>query len=129
MLVSRSEITSAWALIGTVVVAAGLLSIYAVANFADSSHINTSETSCTDSALPKAGWQEGARAREIAANLVRCGRLQGSTGAGVRALLGPPDRRTGTSSDRAWIYGNAPTPTLSIRFHDGRATTVRAASE
>lgn len=102
------------------------MSIYAVANFANPSHITTSEASCTDSALPKAGWQKGARAREIAANLVRCGRLQGSTGAEVRALLGPPDRRAGESSDREWIYGNAPTPTLSIRFHDGRATTVRA---
>jgi len=52
-------------------------------------------------------------------------------GARVRAVLGPPDRRAGRSSDREWTYllgsdGGDITPTLTIRFRRGRVAQVFA---
>jgi len=131
---ARSEITNTWVLAGVVVVAAAIMSVYAVANFLDPSHIKTTRGECADDALSPSAWQEaraasdhGSRTREHARLVVRCDRLRGDTGTDVRALLGPPDRRTGTSAARTWIYTAGGDDALSIRFVGGREVSAEAA--
>jgi len=58
IVVARSEITSTPVLFGAVVVAAGLMSVYAIANCRDSSHIPVREGSCLGYVFPQAQWTD-----------------------------------------------------------------------
>lgn len=138
--VQRSSIQSTWVLVGTVVVAAALMSIYAVANFVDSSHIPRAASDCARDGFPSSDWlrarrqkdRDDERLRDLARQMERCDVVLGDSGADVRARLGPPDRKAGDSSDRLWTYALgtrvSDPATVRIRFRGGRAVSAQTTS-
>ena len=128
--VSRSSITSTPVLIGAVVLAAALMSVYAVANFVDPSQVPTRASNCDRNRFPTSDWLSARRERDeqrlhdLARQVERCRLGRGQTGAYVRALLGPPDRKAGASSERLWTYVVATERELRIQFRGGYAVSV-----
>jgi hypothetical protein len=135
--VFRSSITNMWVLVGCIVLAAALMSVYAIANFVDSSHIPRRQTECGDQASISRDWlgarrsgvRDGARLIELARLVERCNVVGSRTGADVRTLLGPPDRRAGASSRRVWEYvlraDVSSRVALRVEFLRGHAVSAR----
>jgi hypothetical protein len=136
---ARSSITSTPVLIGCIVLAAALMSVYAVANFLDPSHIDTPGSSCENERAFTEDWlgargeidRDQPRLRDLARHVERCGLVRGDMGADVRRLLGAPDRKAGDNANRLWVYTLGTEiydpRTLRIQFRSGHAVSVKTA--